>query len=77
MKTFNPYGQMRPYEVQIREFDVMKKLSHPNIVGLLAIEEEVCIITLFTLNVEAIHVSKSVNLSTKLLRHTECNTVKK
>ena len=32
---------MRPMEVQMREYSVMKKLKHPNIVPLLDIEEEV------------------------------------
>ena len=31
---------MRPYEVQKREFEVLKKVNHPNIVKLLSIEEE-------------------------------------
>ena len=34
---------MRPMEDQMREFSVMKKLKHPNIVPLLDIEEEVSI----------------------------------
>jgi TANK-binding kinase 1 len=32
---------MRPVSVQMREFEVLKKLNHDNIVRLLAIEEEV------------------------------------
>lgn len=32
---------MRPHEVQMREFEVLKKVNHENIVKLLAIEEEV------------------------------------
>nr|CAD7397524.1 unnamed protein product [Timema poppensis] len=31
---------MRPHEVQVREFEVLKKVKHENIVKLLAIEEE-------------------------------------
>ena len=41
VKTFNPQSQLRPREVQRREFDVLTKLKHENIVKLLAIEEEV------------------------------------
>ena len=41
VKTFNLKSHMRPAEVQTREFDVMLKLNHTNIVKLLAIEEEV------------------------------------
>lgn len=41
VKTFNHVSQMRPYEVQMREFEVLKKVCHQNIVKLLAIEEEV------------------------------------
>ena len=45
---------MRPMEVQMREYSVMKKLKHPNIVPLLDIEEEVS--------------SKAMVLSTQKLR---------
>ena len=31
---------MRPQEVQMREFEVLQKVKHENIVKLLAIEEE-------------------------------------
>ena len=41
VKTFNRMSQMRPLEVQMREFDVLQKLNHENIVRLLAVEEEV------------------------------------
>nr|CAD7439248.1 unnamed protein product [Timema bartmani]CAD7459470.1 unnamed protein product [Timema tahoe] len=40
VKTFNQLSQMRPHEVQVREFEVLKKVKHENIVKLLAIEEE-------------------------------------
>ncbi|CAG2112445.1 unnamed protein product [Medioppia subpectinata] len=40
VKAFNHLSHMRPYEVQKREFEVLKKVSHKNIVRLLAIEEE-------------------------------------
>ncbi|ELT90194.1 hypothetical protein CAPTEDRAFT_124995 [Capitella teleta] len=40
VKTFNHLSQMRPISVQMREFEVLKKLDHKNIVRLLAIEEE-------------------------------------
>ena len=42
VKCFNHLSHMRPYEVQKREFEVLKKVNHENIVRLLAIEEEVC-----------------------------------
>ena len=41
VKSFNHASQMRPYELQEREFEVLKKVNHQNIVKLLAIEEEV------------------------------------
>ncbi|BFZ10720.1 hypothetical protein BsWGS_13759 [Bradybaena similaris] len=41
VKVFNSQSFHRPFAVQIREFDVMTKLKHDNIVKLLAIEEEV------------------------------------
>ncbi|XP_012276090.1 inhibitor of nuclear factor kappa-B kinase subunit epsilon [Orussus abietinus] len=40
VKTFNQLSHMRPHDVQIREFEVLKKVKHENIVKLLAIEEE-------------------------------------
>ena len=40
MKTFNQLSHMRPQEVQVREFEVLKKVKHENVVKLLAIEEE-------------------------------------
>uniref|UniRef100_A0AAR5QCR6 Protein kinase domain-containing protein n=2 Tax=Dendroctonus ponderosae TaxID=77166 RepID=A0AAR5QCR6_DENPD len=40
VKTFNHISTLRPPEVQLREFEVMRKVNHENIVKLLAIEEE-------------------------------------
>lgn len=40
VKTFNQVSHMRPHDVQVREFEVLKKVKHENIVKLLAIEEE-------------------------------------
>ena len=40
VKTFNQLSHMRPPDVQMREFEVLKKVKHENIVKLLAIEEE-------------------------------------
>lgn len=40
VKTFNQLSHMRPQDVQMREFEVLKKVKHENIVKLLAIEEE-------------------------------------
>ncbi|XP_063447672.1 serine/threonine-protein kinase TBK1-like [Mytilus trossulus] len=40
VKVFTHAGQMRPFDVQIREYKVMDMLNHENIVKLLAIEEE-------------------------------------
>jgi hypothetical protein len=39
--VFTAAGQMRPSDVQVREYKVMSMLRHENIVKLLAIEEEV------------------------------------
>ena len=41
VKSFNHLSHMRPYEVQKREFEVLKQVNHENIVRLLSIEEEV------------------------------------
>ena len=41
VKVFTPQSYQRPRQVQIREFEVMKRLTHENVVRLLAIEEEV------------------------------------
>ncbi|XP_073681575.1 inhibitor of nuclear factor kappa-B kinase subunit epsilon [Garra rufa] len=38
-KVFNLVSYNRPYEVQIREFEVLKRLNHVNIVKLFAVEE--------------------------------------
>lgn len=40
VKTFNQLSHMRPHDVQVREFEVLKRVKHENIVKLLAIEEE-------------------------------------
>uniref|UniRef100_A0A670I9F4 Protein kinase domain-containing protein n=1 Tax=Podarcis muralis TaxID=64176 RepID=A0A670I9F4_PODMU len=39
VKVFNNASYMRPQEVQIREFEVLRKLNHQNIVKLFAVEE--------------------------------------
>lgn len=41
VKVFNSISFLRPVDVQMREFEVLKKLNHKNIVKLFAIEEEV------------------------------------
>ena len=43
VKTFNSASQLRPVDIQMREFEVLKRLGHENIVQLHAIEEEVSI----------------------------------
>ncbi|XP_055383015.1 serine/threonine-protein kinase TBK1 [Condylostylus longicornis] len=40
VKTFNQMSHMRPMDVQMREFEVLKKVNHENIVKLLAIEDD-------------------------------------
>lgn len=40
VKTFNQLSYMRPGDVQLREFEVLRRVNHKNIVKLLAIEEE-------------------------------------
>lgn len=40
VKTFNQLSHMRPYDVQMREFEVLRKVKHDNIVKLLAIEDD-------------------------------------
>ncbi|XP_029428294.1 inhibitor of nuclear factor kappa-B kinase subunit epsilon isoform X2 [Rhinatrema bivittatum] len=39
VKVFNNVSYLRPYEVQMREFDMLRKLNHKNIVRLFAVEE--------------------------------------
>ncbi|XP_070447238.1 inhibitor of nuclear factor kappa-B kinase subunit epsilon isoform X6 [Equus przewalskii] len=39
VKVFNTASYMRPREVQVREFEVLRKLNHQNIVKLFAVEE--------------------------------------
>lgn len=41
VKVFNNLSFLRPLDVQMREFEVLKKLNHKNIVKLFAVEEEV------------------------------------
>lgn len=40
VKVFNSISQMRPYDVQRREYELLSKVNHENVVKLLAIEEE-------------------------------------
>nr|XP_020139971.1 inhibitor of nuclear factor kappa-B kinase subunit epsilon isoform X3 [Microcebus murinus] len=42
VKVFNVASYLRPREVQVREFEVLRKLSHQNIVKLFAVEETGC-----------------------------------
>lgn len=39
VKVFNAASYRRPHEVQVREFEVLRKLNHQNIVKLFAVEE--------------------------------------
>ncbi|KAL7843514.1 hypothetical protein AOLI_G00250260 [Acnodon oligacanthus] len=39
VKVFNLASYSRPYEVQMREFEILRKLNHVNIVKLFAVEE--------------------------------------
>lgn len=41
MKVFNNASYLRPQEVQVREFEMLRKLNHKNIVKLFAVEETV------------------------------------
>lgn len=50
MKVFNNASYLRPQEVQMREFEMLRKLNHKNIVKLFAVEETVsgtsaCVLT--------------------------------
>uniref|UniRef100_T1JDA2 Protein kinase domain-containing protein n=1 Tax=Strigamia maritima TaxID=126957 RepID=T1JDA2_STRMM len=40
VKTFNQLSHLRAPDIQMREFDVLKKVSHENVVRLLAVEPE-------------------------------------
>lgn len=40
IKVFNLISQHRPYEIQRREYELLSKVNHENIVKLIAIEEE-------------------------------------
>ena len=46
VKISNQLGMMRPVEVRRREFEVLNKLNHENIVKLYASETEVILSTL-------------------------------
>lgn len=39
VKVFNIISYNRPHEVQMREFEMLRKLNHSNIVKLYAVEE--------------------------------------
>uniref|UniRef100_A0A8C7UGA2 Inhibitor of nuclear factor kappa B kinase subunit epsilon n=1 Tax=Oncorhynchus mykiss TaxID=8022 RepID=A0A8C7UGA2_ONCMY len=39
VKVFNPLSYSRPYEVQMREFEMLRRLNHNNIVKLFSVEE--------------------------------------
>lgn len=39
VKVFNAVSYNRPHEVQMREFEMLRKLNHGNIVRLYAVEE--------------------------------------
>ena len=41
VKVFNSASYRRPPEVQVREFEVLRRLNHQNIVKLFAVEETV------------------------------------
>ena len=41
VKVFSASSYQRPFQVQLREYDVMRKLNNENIVTQLAVEEEV------------------------------------
>lgn len=39
VKVFNAVSYQRPHEVQMREFEMLRKLNHNNIVRLFTVEE--------------------------------------
>lgn len=41
VKVFNVLSYSRPHDVQMREFEMLRKLNHSNIVRLFAVEEVV------------------------------------
>ena len=74
VKTFNTQSQLlRTHEQTKREFEVLKKLRHKNIVRLLAIEEEVSGVMLsedeYVWNAELSAVKFSVYGLLKLIEH--------
>lgn len=42
VKVFNTVSYNRPHDVQMREFEMLRKLNHSNIVRLYAVEEVGC-----------------------------------
>lgn len=42
VKVFNAVSYNRPHDVQMREFEMLRKLNHSNIVRLYAVEEVGC-----------------------------------
>lgn len=50
VKVFNMVSYNRPHEVQMREFEMLRKLSHSNIVRLFTVEEvrQISFVPLFT-----------------------------
>lgn len=43
VKVFNTMSYNRPHDVQMREFEMLRKLNHSNIVRLYAVEEVGCL----------------------------------
>lgn len=43
VKVFNTVSYNRPHDVQMREFEMLRKLNHSNIVRLYAVEEVGCL----------------------------------
>lgn len=58
---------MRPLDVQMREFEVLKKLNHKNIVKLFAVEEEVSNIYRFRINMLTLSSTVTEHLSDLLI----------